>query len=214
METLPLNVLLEAPRLFGIKLIDETDFLTLILRFVFNSLTVLLIIRYIYYPAHKRRDMVFTFLLFSAVVFLLCHLLSNVKMELGFALGLFAIFGILRYRTDTVAIKDMTYLFIVIGISVINALANKKVSYAELLFTNIAIVGFTFFFEKVKFLPHEKSKLVRYEKIDFIKSGNETEMLNDLKERTGLKVHRYEIVRVDFLRDLVDLMVYYYEDGK
>ncbi len=214
METSLLNILLEATRFFGIKLVDTEDFLELLWRFTFNALVVLYIIRYIYYPAYKRRDMVFTFILFSVIVFLLCHLLSNVKMELGFALGLFAIFGILRYRTDTVAIKDMTYLFIIIGVSVINALSNKKVSYAELFFTNFAIIGFTYVFEKMKFLRQEKSKLIRYEKIDFIKAGNEAQMLGDLRERTGMNVHRYEIVRVDFLRDLTDLMVYYYEDGK
>lgn len=214
METSLLNVLLDSAKIFGIKLFDSEDFLELLWRFVFNSLIAIIITRYIYYPSSKRRDYVFTFLLFSVVVFLLCHLLANVKISLGFALGLFAIFGIMRYRTDTVAIKEMTYLFVIIGVSVINALANKKVSYAELFFTNFVIVAFAYAFEKMKFLRHESAKIVRFEKIELIKPGNETLLLNDLKERTGLNVHRYEIIRVDFLRDLADLMVYYYDDKK
>lgn len=214
METSLLNILLDATKIFGIKLFDSEDFLELFWRFAFNAIVAIIISRYIYYPSTKRRDFVFTYLLFSVVVFLLCHLLANVKISLGFALGLFAIFGIMRYRTDTVAIREMTYLFVIIGVSVINALANKKVSYAELFFTNFAIIGFAYAFEKMKILRHESSKIIRFEKIELIKPGNETLLLNDLKERTGLNVHRYEIIRVDFLRDLADLNVYYYDEKK
>lgn len=211
METSLLNVVLEATKFFGIRLFDPDDFFELLWRFILNALVAILITRYIYYPSHKRRDFVFTFLLFSVVVFFLCHLLSNVKISMGFALGLFAIFGIMRYRTDTVAIREMTYLFVIIGISVINALANKKVSYAELFFTNFVIIAFVYAFEKMKLLKHESSKIIRMEKIELIKPGNEELLLSDIRERTGLNIHRYEIIRVDFLRDLADLTVYYYE---
>lgn len=211
METLLLNTLLDGSKIFGIKIFDSEDFYELLWRFVFNAVVAVVIARYIYYPKTRKKEFVSTLLLFSVVVFLLCHLLANVKISLGFALGLFAIFGIMRYRTDTVAIKEMTYLFVIIGIAVINALANKKVSYAELFFTNFVVIGFAYTFEHVRILRNEHSKLVRYEKIDLIRPGNEAQLMNDIRERTGLNIHRFEIVRVDFLRDIADLTVYYFD---
>lgn len=205
-----LNILLDT-KIFGIELIDSGDFFQLLWRFCFNSLVAIVIIRYIYYPSAKRRDFIFTFMLFSVVVFFLCHLLANVKIGMGFALGLFAIFGIMRYRTETVPIKEMTYLFIIIGISVINALANKKVSYAELLFTNFAMIAFTFGLEKLKMVKHEATKLVLYEKIEFLKEGKEKEMIADLRERTGLDVQRFEIIRINFMRDTAEIMIFYHQ---
>ena len=131
---------------------------------------------------------------------------------MGFALGLFAVFGILRYRTNPMPIKEMTYLFVVIGISIINSLTNKKVSYAEVLFTNIAIVLVIYGLEKVWLLRHESCKLVTYEKIDLIKPEKHNELMADLQERTGLKINRIEIGKIDFLRDTARIMIYYYSD--
>ncbi|MBN2520578.1 MAG: DUF4956 domain-containing protein, partial [Bacteroidales bacterium] len=136
-------------QVFGIDLIDVPDFFELIVRFAFNILVTVIIVRYLYYPIAKRKDYLFTYILISTVVFLLCFLLDNVKLQLGFALGLFAIFGIIRYRTNPIPIKEMTYLFIIIGISVINALANKKVSYTELFFTNAVVIFVTYGLEKI-----------------------------------------------------------------
>ena len=196
---------------FGIELIDVQDFWELLIRFAFNLFVILIGVRWLYYPMAKRKDYLFTYILISAVVFLLCFLLENVKLQLGFALGLFAIFGIIRYRTDAIPIKEMTYLFLVIGISVINALANKKVSYAELLFTNFVLLLVAFFLEHVFLLKHESSKTVLYEKIDLIKTGRRDELIKDLEERTGLKINRIEIGRINFLRDTVRIKVYYFE---
>jgi len=112
--------------IFGSDFFDKKDFIELLVRSAFNFLIVGYIVRYLYYPVTKNKDYLFTYLLISVTVFFLCFLLENVKLELGFALGLFAIFGIIRYRTDAIPIKEMTYLFIVIGISVMNALVNKK----------------------------------------------------------------------------------------
>jgi hypothetical protein len=142
----------------------------------------------------------------------LCYLLENVKLELGFALGLFAIFGVIRYRTTQIEIKEMTYLFLVIGISVVNALANKKVSYAELLFTNFALIMVTYLLERVFFLRHETSKMITYEKIELIKPQNYSLLLEDLEERTGLKINRIQVGKINFLRDSARLLIYYYED--
>jgi uncharacterized membrane protein YoaK (UPF0700 family) len=198
--------------LFGIELIDVEDFIELLLRFALNMGVVIVLVRYIYYRLTNRKDYLFTYLLIAVTVFLLCYLLENVKLELGFALGLFAIFGIIRYRTRQIAIKEMTYLFLVIGISVINALANKKVSYAELLFTNMAVIAATYLLEKVFFLRHETSKTIDYEKIELIKPENYQLLLEDLEERTGLIINRAEVGRLDFLRDSARVRIYYYMD--
>ena len=134
------------------------------------------------------------------------------KLELGFALGLFAIFGIIRYRTDPIPIKEMTYLFLVIGISVINALSNKKISHAELLFANFLIIFITYGMEKVWLLRHQSRKNITYEKIELIMPERREELIADLKKRTGINVIRVEIRRIDFLRDTANLRIFYYEE--
>ena len=145
---------------------------------------------------------------------MLCVLLDNVKLQLGFALGLFAIFGIIRYRTDPIPIKEMTYLFLVIGVSVVNALANKKISHAELVFANLMIVFITFGMERIWLLKGESRKNVVYEKIELIVPERREELLADLKERTGIDILRVEIRRIDFLRDTANIRIFYYEDNK
>jgi len=195
----------------GLDIIHIPDFFTLLLRFSLNMIIVVLIVRGLYYPTARRKDYLFTFILISTVVFLLCILLESVKLQLGFAFGLFAIFGILRYRTNAIPIKEMTYLFVIIGISVVNALANKKVSWAELLFTNLIIMGIIYGLEKLWLLKHESSKVVVYEKIDLIKPEKYDLLKKDLEERTGLKINRIEIGRIDFLRDTAKLVIHYYE---
>jgi uncharacterized membrane protein len=198
--------------LFGIELIDVNDFAELIIRFALNTVVIIILVRYLYYKLTNRKDYLFTYFLISTIVFLLCYLLENVKLELGFALGLFAIFGIIRYRTRQIAIKEMTYLFLVIGVSVINALANKKVSYSELLFTNMALILVTYLLEKVFFLRHESSKSINYEKIELIKPENYQKLHEDLELRTGLKINRVEVGRLDFLRDSARVKIFYYVD--
>lgn len=197
--------------IFGIEIIDVEDFLELLIRYALNTGVVIILVRYLYYKITNRKDYLFTYLLISTIVFLLCFLLENVKLELGFALGLFAIFGIIRYRTRQIAIKEMTYLFLVIGVSVINALANKKVSYAELLFTNMALIVVTYLLERVFFLKHETRKTIDYEKIELIKPENYELMLEDLEERTGLVINRAEVGRINFLRDSARVRIFYYE---
>ena len=141
-------------------------------------------------------------------------MLDDVKLQLGFALGLFAIFGIIRYRTDPIPIKEMTYLFLVIGVSVVNALANKKISHAELLFANLVIVFVTYGMERLWLLKHESRKNIVYEKIDLILPEKKEELLADLQKRTGINILRFEIKRIDFLRDVANICIYYYEDNK
>ena len=207
-----LFILLEGLEFLGTPLWDPEDFLKLLVKGTFNLGIVILIVRYIYYPATKNKDYLFTFLLISLTVFLLCILLDSVKLQLGFALGLFAIFGIIRYRTDPIPIKEMTYLFLVIGISVVNALANKKISYAELVFANFLIVFVTYGMEKIWLLRHESRKNIIYEKIELIKPERREELIEDLKERTGIDIIRVEIRRIDFLRDVANVRIFYYEE--
>jgi uncharacterized membrane protein len=190
--------------------INVSDFLELSIRFGFNLIVSLIITRGLYYSNTKRKDYFFSYLMIGIIVFLLCFLLNSVKLQLGFALGLFAIFGILRYRTNPMPIREMTYLFIVIGISVINALSNKKISYAELLFTNFGIVAVVWLFEKVFFLRHLAEKEIVYEKIELIKPEKRAELIADIEERTGIKVQKIEIGKIDFLRDSARLIIYYY----
>lgn len=195
--------------LFGIDIIDWDDFGELLTRFILNMLVVVSIVRLIYYRATRRRDYLFTYILISAVIFLLCFLLDNVK--LGFALGLFAIFGIIRYRTQQIPIREMTYLFLVIGISVINALVSKKTSYGELFFTNAALIFIAYMLERLSSLKHESRKVITYEKIELIKPNRGAELLADLEERTGLNINRIEVGRIDFMRDIAKINIYYYE---
>lgn len=200
-------------KLFGIKLINKADFGELVIRFSFNLFFVLLLVWFLYYSKTKRKDFLFTYILISSIIFLLCFLLGSVKIQMGFALGLFAIFGIIRYRTDVMPIKEMTYLFMVIGISVINALANKKISYAELVFTNGILFGVTYFLEKISSLRHESHKIIRYDNIELIKPERRDELILDLEKRIGLKINRIDIGDVNFLSDSAKIQIYYYEQN-
>jgi len=196
----------------GTPLFDSKDFWRMVSKTVFNLLIITIIVRYIYYPVTKNKDYLFTYFLISLTVFLLCVLLDSVKLQLGFALGLFAIFGIIRYRTDPIAIKEMTYLFLVIGVSVVNALSNKKISHAELVFANLLIVFVTYGMERLWLLKHETRKNIIYEKIELIVPERRAELIADLKERVGVDVIRVEVRRIDLLKDIANLRIFYYED--
>jgi hypothetical protein len=127
-------------------------------------------------------------------------------------LGLFAIFGIIRYRTSTVEIKEMTYLFIVIGLSVINSLASNKISIAELALINVSICILTYLIEYVFLLRNETQKTILFERIDLIKSFNNAELKSNLEERTGLKINRVEVGKINYLNDTADVKIYYFDD--
>ena len=168
--------LLDAP------LIDTTDMTALLLRFLFNTVFAMIIIAGLYYPKSKRREYFFTFALISISIFFLIYLLGSVKIKVGFALGLFAIFGIIRYRTESMSVREMTYLFVIIAISVINALA-VSLSFGELTLTNLIFVGFIYLCEKLPFTKAQEEKLVLYDRIDLIHPDKEEELLEDLKNR-------------------------------
>lgn len=199
----------DSEKILGAPMMDGDDFSKLLVRFSFNLLVTLIIARGLYYRNARRSEYVFTFLLISSTVFLLCFLLESVKLELGFALGLFAIFGIIRYRTDAIPIKEMTYLFVLIGVAVVNALSNKKVSYAELGFANFAIIALLAAMEASLLTRRESKLAVVYEKMELLRPERRVELLTDLKERTGLDVIRVEINELCFLRDSADILIIY-----
>ncbi|MBO7427120.1 MAG: DUF4956 domain-containing protein [Paludibacteraceae bacterium] len=193
---------------FGIPIVNPEGFFELLLRFGLNVFVTSLIIVWLYYGKSKRRDYVFTFTLISTTVFLLIFLLGSEKLQIGLALGLFAIFGIIRYRTDTVPIREMTYLFLIIGLSVINALA-VSVSYLELFATNALFVFMTWLMEKTRIVSKSSCKLIKYEKIDLITPDKYDEMVADIKQRTGLNITKCEVGYIDFLKDTALVKVYY-----
>jgi len=198
-------------KLFGIEIINYSGVLELFIRFIFNFLVTTIIIRHLYYPTTRRKDYLFTYILLSTTIFLLIFMLESVKMKIGFALGLFAIFGIIRYRTNPIPIKEMTYIFVVIGLSVMNAMSSKKISYAELLLVNIIIIAIIYLLEKVWLLKHESSKVILYEKIELIKPEKQKELIADLEERTGISISRVEIGKINFLKDTARVKVFYFE---
>jgi hypothetical protein len=200
--------------LAGIEFFNLPSFLELVMRFALNMAVILILVRWLYYSSTKRKDYLFTYILISSLIFLLCFLLASVKLQIGFALGLFAIFGIIRYRTSSIPIKEMTYLFLIIGVSIINALADTKTSVAEVLFTNFVIVAITFCMEKIWLQKHELTSTILYEKIDLIKPDKRAELMKDLQLRTGIKkINRIEIGKIDFLRDTCTLQIYYNVTG-
>ena len=148
--------------------------------------------------------------MFNILSFFICYLLRKVPMEMGFALGLFAVFGILRYRTEAIPIRQMTYLFIVIGLYMINSLANKSISWFEILLANGIITIITYLIDRVWFNTIELTKTILYEKIELIKPENEQELIEDLKQRTGLQIVAVKIDKVDFLRDTAQIKIYYH----
>ena len=183
----------------------------MLIRFSFNLIVIGILVWLLYYRSTQRKDYLFTYLMISFVVFFICFLLESINLGLGFALGLFAIFGIIRYRTRQIPIREMTYLFLVIGVSVINALSDWRVHMWEVLFSNLVLLVLTFLLERVFFLRHESRKVITYDRIELIKPGQREELKRDLEQRTGLVINRVEVGRVDFLRDTARVYLYYYE---
>ncbi len=190
---------------------DAAAYLEFFMRYGLNLLVIVIIVRMIYYPRHKNREFLFTFFLFNTVNFLICLLLSSAKLKMGFAFGLFAIFSILRYRTVTVPIREMGYFFISVTIGLINALAvlDNNVALSILLVANAVIVGLVLLLDRNTGLQHENYKTINYERIDLIKPDLRPQMIEDLRNRTGLPIHKVEIVKIDFLRDVARINAFY-----
>lgn len=191
-----------------IPLFDE-DFYKLIFRFFLNFVFLSIIIKGLYYSTTNRKDYLFTYYMIGIIVFFICFTLKKYELDIGMALGLFAIFGIIRYRTNAIDIREMTYLFIVIGVSVINSLANKKMSYVEIMTSNLLIVFALFFIEKKWLLKTKEEKTITYDVIENIKPENYEILKQDLEERTGLTIDKVTIGEVDFLKDSATITISY-----
>jgi Domain of unknown function (DUF4956) len=187
----------------------DDDFFKMMFRLAINMVFLTIIIRFLYYRSTKNPAYMFTYFMIGIIVFFICFTLKKFELELGMALGLFAIFGIIRYRTESVNTKEMTYLFIVIGVSVINALANRKMSYAEILAANIIVVIAIYIIERALFRSRERSLLMIYEKIENVHLENKEAIISDLKLRLGINVTHFDIHSIDYLRDSAKITVFY-----
>ncbi len=182
----------------------------LIQRFGLNLIAIYVLVRLIYYPRHKNKDYLFTFFLFNCLNFLICFLLSATKMKIGFAFGLFAIFSIMRYRTVTVPIKEMGYFFVCVALGIINALSAGDNYLIILVCCNAFILLLTMILDGHVNLTHENVKEIVYERIDLIRPETRAEMLEDLQKRSGLPIHRLDIINIDFLKDIALVHAYYF----
>lgn len=189
----------------------STDIYRLLVRMSINIFFLTIIIRFLYYPIAKRKDYLFTYYLIGFITFFICFALKKLDIDTGMGLGLFAIFGIIRYRTDAIEIKEMTYLFIVIGLSVINSLASNQISMIELGVINVATLVLTYSLEYLFLLKHETRKNITYENIELIKKGREQELKEDIENRTGITVNRLVVGKIDFLSDTANVTIYYFE---
>lgn len=189
-----------------------SEFWNLLIRFAFNAVASAFVV-FLYSRISKRKEFYFSYFAISIAVFLLVFLLESVTLELGFALGLFAIFGIIRYRTDAIPPKEMTYLFVIIAVSVINALSEDHVGYIGLTLVNVLLIGTLGALEKVLLMRQEDSLQVIYENIENIHKQREDELIKDLETRTGIKIKRYQIDKIDFLRDVARITIFFDVNG-
>ena len=192
---------------------DASGVTEMMIRFGFFLLVLFGIVYFLYYRKTHRRDYFFTLVLLSVSIFFLIYLLGSVKVKIGFALGLFAIFGVLRYRTETIPVREMSYMFGVISLSVINALADS-LSFAELLIPNVAIFLLIWGFETFVLRRNFASKLILYDRIELITPERREELLEDLHKRTGLNITKINIGSVDFLKDTAVIKIEYENDGE
>ena len=204
---------LEQLTVFGYQIININNVNHMVIRLIIDLIFTLIIIRFIFYPIYKERDYAFATILINLSVFIICFLLASIELQIGFAFGLFAVFSIIRYRTEQIPIREMTYIFVVIIIAVINAISSEKISYAETILADIIILLAIFFLEHNFLHGKEIVKLITYEKIELIKPDNYGMLIKDLKERTGLDIQKAEIYSINFLNDTAKLkIVYRYPD--
>ena len=181
----------------------------MLIRFTFNLIVAYVIIKLIYHRDHKGNDFVFTYFMFNSLIFFFAYILGNLDVNIAFGFGLFAVFAILRYRTDPIPIKEMTYLFIVITIDVINALSANNVAFSEVLFANAAIVVLTYFLERYWVNNLLKSKAIAYDDLDKIAPEKNQELIDELSEKTGLNLLRAKVGRINFKSNRVNIRVFY-----
>lgn len=190
---------------------DLTNFL---LGFLLNFVVAIVIVRFIYYPRTKDKRFVFTYLTFSTVIYFVVSLMTNITIGIGVGFGLFAIFRIVRYRTEPMPVREMTYLFVLMSLPVMNSSGMLQTAWPQLLIANAAIILVLWLLEKEWGFQYQLPRHVIYEKIELIQASRQTEMIADLEARTGRKVERVEVGKIDFLKDTADLQVYFNREDK
>ena len=205
---------------------DSCRILDLLFRLIINTVFTIIIARVFYFPRNRRQDFFFTFILVGFCIFMLIHLMGDAKIKTGIAMGLFAIFCIMRYRTESVPIREMTYLFFVISLAAINALAweadisgkhpdflvPELTAMGELILTDLIFLLILYFAERKQWVKSLSSKYVKYDKIELITPDKYHELIADLKARTGLDIIKAEIGNIDFLKDMALVKIYYRSD--
>lgn len=189
--------------------IDTKHVKNLLVAFLINIISIMIVVRGLYYPKCKRGEFFFTYILIAISTFMLIYVLGDVKLKAGIALGLFAIFSIIRYRTEQVAIREMTYLFIIIAISAINGLTVSELSYGEVLIINALFIVSIWLCESKLLISHYSYKVIKYDNINLITEDKREELIADLEKRTGLKIEKVEVGSIDFLKDAAIVKMYY-----
>jgi hypothetical protein len=179
------------------------------IRFLINAVALAIIILKIYQPTRRDQEYIFTYLIFGPIVFFMVNLFAQTQLGVGFAFGLFAVFSILRYRTTTIPVKEMTYMFTVISISVINAISTNTITWVNLIIINLIIIGIVFLTEKSFYKRGVETQIIMYEKIENIHPDRSTDLVKDLEERTGNVIEKFDVIESDYLRDSVKLRIYY-----
>ena len=202
-----LQVVAEATKTNGLELFERLNW-KFAVRLAIDLLTTLIVIRVIYYRNYKRTDLFLTFFAFNVTIFLITYLLNKVEMTMGAAFGLFAVFSMLRYRTENISAKDMTYIFIVIAIGLVMAIS--KGGWDELSLIGLIVVILMALLESNWLIRREYAQDVLYDRIELIQPQRRAELMNDLKDRTGLDIIRIEIGNIDLLKDAARLTIYYH----
>lgn len=190
-----------------VAIFDLFDFGT---RSIIDVIAITILVGLVYYPKHRNKDFIFTFVIFNIINFMICYLLGSAKIKIGFAFGLFAIFSIIRYRTIVVSIKDMGYFFICVALGMLNSLANSSEGFAIIIISNVVILSLAFFLERLNFINNENAKEIIYDNVRLIKPSLRDELIADLIERTGLKIHKVEVMSINYLKDTALLKAYYF----
>ena len=189
--------------------IDTKHVKNLLVAFLINIISIMIVVRGLYYPKCKRGEFFFTYILIAISTFMLIYVLGDVKLKAGIALGLFAIFSIIRFRTEQVAIREMTYLFIIIALSAINGLTVSELSYGEVLIINALFIVSIWLCESKLLISHYSYKVIKYENVNLITEDKREELIADLEKRTGLKIEKVEVGSIDFLKDAAIVKMYY-----
>ena len=180
-----------------------------LLNFAFNFMIALLVVRFIYYPSTHNKHYVFTFLAFNTIIYFVLYFMSSIEIGIGVGFGLFAIFSILRYRTDPMPIREMTYLFIIAALPVMNSIGVSGTAWPQLVAANLAVLAIMWVLEREWGFHYESTRRIIYEKIELIRPDRREELVADLEARTGVKVKQIIIGKVNFMRDTANLTIYY-----